>query len=123
MKQLFLDGMSDGLRILKVAALVAIPVAMLLFHVWTRYQITDLGYEVASQTRTHRELIEEQRKLSIEATFQGRSDRVLALAKEKFGLEPLKPAQIIQVNHVALSADPAGEETLAKHAALEMNRR
>lgn len=98
MKRMLFDGVSDGFRIAKVLVVVAIPVALLLFHVWNQFRITQLGYEVAQQTHEHRELIEEQRKLSIEATFQGRSERVLSLAREKFGLEPLEPEQVIQVD-------------------------
>ncbi|WP_162687569.1 cell division protein FtsL [Bradymonas sediminis] len=117
------ESAADGLRILRVVALVAIPVAMLFFHVWTRYQITDLGYEVAEQTRTHRQLIEEKRKLSIEAAYQGRNDRVLALAREKFGLEELQPSQVIQVEQFAHSDAKQDQDAPQKHAALELSRR
>lgn len=123
MKKMLMGSAADGLRILRVVALIAIPVAMLFFHVWTRYQITDLGYEVAEQTRTHRELIEEKRKLSIEAAYQGRNDRVLALAREKFGLEELQPSQVIQVEQFAQNEPAADQKASAKHAALELNRR
>lgn len=118
-----MGSVADGLRILRVVALIAIPVAMLFFHVWTRYQITDLGYEVAEQTRTHRALIEEKRKLSIEAAYQGRNDRVLALAREKFGLEELQPSQVIQVDHFGDPDVTLEHDASAKHAALELSRR
>jgi cell division protein FtsL len=101
MKKWLLDGMGDGFRIFKVLVLVAIPVGILLFHVWGQFRITKLGYEVAEQTTEHRSLIEEQRKLTIEATFQGRSERVLSMAKERFGLEPMQPEQVIQVDQHA----------------------
>lgn len=123
MKKMLMGSLADGLRILRVTALIAVPIAMLFFHVWTRYQITDLGYEVAEQTRTHRQLIEEQRKLSIEATFQGRSDRVLGLAREKFGLQELQPSQVIQVEQLAQNDAPESKDASAQHAALELNRR
>lgn len=113
MKQWLLDGVGDGLRILKVLVIVAIPVAFLLFHVFNQYRITQLGYEVAEQTREHRDLIEDRRKLSIEATFQGRSERVMTVAKEKFGLEPLRPEQVVQVTTTEESAS-------AEQAALDL---
>lgn len=108
MKKWMFDGMGDGVRVLKVLVIVAIPVCILLFHVWNQFRITKLGYEVAEQTREHRELIEERRTLSIEATFQGRSERVLSVAKERFGLEPLEPEQVIQLDRTAF--DGASEE-------------
>src|SRR5690554_2461460 len=121
MKKMLKESAADGLRILRVVALVAIPVAMLFFHVWTRYQITDLGYEVAEQTRTHRQLIEEKRKLSIEAAYQGRNDRVLALAREKFGLEELQPSQVIQVEQFAHNDAKQDQDAPEKHASLELS--
>lgn len=123
MNKFVMDSVADGLRVLRVVALIAIPVAMLFFHVWTRYQITDLGYEVAEQTHKHRQLIEEKRKLSIEAAYQGRNDRVLALAREKFGLEQLQPSQVIQVEQFAHKEALSEPDGPSKHAALELNRR
>ena len=108
------EGLGDGVRVLKVLVVVAIPVCILLFHVWNQFRITELGYEVAAQTREHRELIEDRRKLSIEATFQGRSERVLTVAKERFGLEPMQPEQVIQIDQKAFGG--ASEE----QAALEL---
>jgi cell division protein FtsL len=110
MKRWLSEGWADGLRILKVLAIVSIPVALLLFHVWNQYRITDLGYEVSEQAREHRTLIEEHRKLSIEATFQGRSERVLTVARERFGLEPIEPRQVIEVESSADAEVPAAEQ-------------
>jgi cell division protein FtsL len=116
MKKWLLGGMGDGFRIFKVLVLVAIPVGILLFHVWGQYRITKLGYEVAEQTSEHRSLIEEQRKLTIEATFQGRSERVLTVAKERFGLEPMHPEQVIQVE------PNAADGTSGEQASLDLVR-
>ncbi len=113
MKDLLSKGLSDGLQILKVLAIVSIPVALLLFHVWTQFRITQLGYEVAEETTEHRGLIEEQRKLSIEATFQGRSERVLTVAREHFGLEPVHPEQVVEIDMLA-------DEQPAEQAALQL---
>lgn len=107
--------LGDAWRVGWLLALVGLPVAMLLFHVWTQFRITSLGYEVAAQTREHRSLIEERRKLSIEATYQGRSERMLAVAEEQFGLRPLVPEQVIEV------AKPEVDGDRRAHAALEMN--
>lgn len=120
MKEVMWKAVEDGLRILKVAVVVAIPALLLLSHVWTRYQITELGYEVAAQTRLHRQLIEEQRKLSIEAALQGRSERVVARAREQFGLVEVRPEQIVEVSAADLARAPRDAD-LAQHAALEIH--
>lgn len=112
------DASKDVWRVVSIVALICVPAAILFFHVWTQYQITSLGYEVAEQTREHRQLIEEHRKLSIEASYQGRTERVLSVAQDRFGLQPMQPEQVVPVNMQRVSDDTA--TTVAEHAALEV---
>lgn len=91
------DSLNDALTMAKVGVIIAIPMSFFIFHVYTHYRIADLGYQVAEVTREHREMLEEHKKLSIEAAIQGRSDRVESLARERFGLEYLRPEQLITV--------------------------
>ena len=112
------DAFRDIWRVTRIVGLVCIPVAILLFHVWTQYQITSLGYEVAEQTREHRELIEEHRKLSIEATYQGRTERVLSVAQDQFGLQPMQPEQVVPVDIQRASGEDDAKS--AEHAALQV---
>lgn len=121
MKLSLKEMISDSWKVLKIVVLVGVPVAMLLFHVWTQYRITKLGYEVAEQTEEHRELIEEQRKLSIEATYQGRTERVLSVATERFGLQPMEPEQVVSVDRATVEESGSAEsDERAEHAALEI---
>ena len=119
MKMSIQDIASDVWKVLRVVVLVGLPVGLLLFHVWTQYRITKLGYEVAEQTDRHRDLIEEQRKLSIEATYQGRTERVLSVARDRYGLEPLQPEQVVSVED-APSENGANDAERTEHAALEI---
>ena len=95
--QLF-DAARDAFRIGKVAAIVAVVVALLLYHVWNQYQITHLGYQISEQTHQHHKLMQQNRKLSIEAAYQGRTERMLSVAKKHFGLQPIRPEQVIEVD-------------------------
>ncbi|MGM0556259.1 MAG: cell division protein FtsL [Myxococcota bacterium] len=113
------DTIKDVWRVARIVGLVCIPVAMLMFHVWTQFQITSLGYEVAEQTREHRELIEQNRKLSIEATYQGRTERVLSVAQEQFGLQPMQPEQVVPVDIQRASGDDESTQS-SEHAALQV---
>lgn len=107
----------------KVAALVAVPAAMLLAHVWTQFRITKLGYEISEETGRHGELEDEQQKLRIEATVEGQREEISEVARERFGLEPVEPEQILTVEAAPNSPDDEteGEETLdeTEHATLE----
>lgn len=113
------DTLKDVWRVARIVGLVSIPVAILLFHVWTQFQITSLGYEVAEQTREHRQLIEENRKLSIEATYQGRTERVLSVAQDQFGLQPMQPEQVVPVDIQRASGDD-DDAASTEHAALQV---
>lgn len=98
MKQWIYGWLSNASVVAKVLAVVAVPTALLLFHVWNQYRITDLGYQIAEVTEEHRQLLEENKKLTVEAGIQGRSDRVSQLAQQQFGLQETRSDQIITVD-------------------------
>jgi cell division protein FtsL len=87
----------DLLRVLGVMLAVGAPVAILLTHVHHQYEITRLGYEISQVTRDHRALLETNKKLRVEAAIQGRSERITTVARERFGLEIIRPEQIVLV--------------------------
>jgi len=93
-RQRIKSAAGDVWRIFAIAATVAAVVGVLFFHVWTQYRITQLGYRIADVTHRHRKLLEENRKLTIEAAVQGRTERMSALARARFGLRPVRPEQI-----------------------------
>ena len=97
MKQWLSEFFGNAAVVSKVLLVVAIPTSLLLFHVWNQYRITEMGYELAEVTSEHRDLMEENKKLSVEARLQGRSDRVSEVARNQFGLEAMRPGQIITV--------------------------
>lgn len=87
----------DTVTILQISAMMAIPTALLLTHVSNQYKITELGYQIAQVTSEHRGLLEENKKLTVEARVQGRSDRMAQMARRDFGLVEARPEQIITV--------------------------
>ncbi|WP_158542358.1 cell division protein FtsL [Lujinxingia litoralis] len=95
MKSMMLRALRDLGEVCKVLVVVGVPGALLLFHVWQEYQITQAGYAIAEVTQEHRDLLEEHKRLTVEATMHGRADRVALTAREQFGLEPARPEQII----------------------------
>lgn len=92
------EWIRDALLVVKIVAIIAIPTALLVYHVWNQYRITQVGYEIASVTSEHRSLLEENKKLTVEARIQGRSDRVSALARTHFGLQETRPEQVITLD-------------------------
>lgn len=101
----------DGVVVAKVVMILAIPTTLLVFHVWNQYRITDLGYRIAEVTTEHRQLLEENKRLTVEAGIQGRSDRVSQVARRQFGLQEPRPEQIIAI-------DLHNDEGPTEHAAL-----
>lgn len=118
MQEKVLDTLKDLGKIGSVGLAVALVCSVLMFHVWNRYQITHLGYEIARVTKEHRDLVEQNRKLSIEVAVQGRTERMTEVARARFGLQPMRPEQI---QPVALKAsDSSNSFDQERHAALDM---
>jgi len=71
-----------------VGALVAtlVVVALLLVHVWSRYRVLNLGYELSELSQEREGLLEENRRLRIELRILTRSDRLEPLAERQLGL-------------------------------------
>lgn len=110
-----IDLGEDLLRLLLVTAVVAAPVALLMSHLQTQYEIAQTGYDIAQVTREHRELVEAHKKLRIEAAVQGRTERMNTLARQRFGLMPARPEQITIIE----DADERPEGApLQQHASL-----
>lgn len=93
-----LDWLNNATVIAKVLIVVAIPTSLLLLHVWNQYRITELGYEIAEVTSEHRQLLEKNKKLTVEARIQGHSERVSEVAQKQFGLQQAHPNQVIIIN-------------------------
>ena len=74
-------------------------------------QVVKLGYEMTSLHRERRSLMEERRKLTLEAAVSTRSDRMEQVARETVGLEPLRPDQIIIVRVDDAPAEAAERPT------------
>lgn len=101
--RLFRDLALDVARVLGALAAVAAPIVILAVHVSNQYRVVELGYDVAAVTREHRQLIERQKKLRLEAAVQGRASRLTDVARRTHGLVPAKPSQILIVDVVDVS--------------------
>ena len=104
--------LKDAILVSKVFVLVAIPTSLLLLHVSNQYRITEVGYEIADVTGEYRQLLEENKKLTVEARVQGRSERVAEVGRRQFGLEETRPEQVITV-------ELESPRNIEEHAALD----
>ena len=102
----------DATRVALWTVMISLVGAMLMFHVWNQYRITEAGYEIARVTAEHRKLLERNKLLSIEAAVVGRTERLTTVAKQRYGLQPVAPEQVREVR--LIEDEP--------HAALEVAR-
>lgn len=105
MKSRYAEMLSDAFTMGRIALGVMLPASALIWHVWHEYRIVHLGYEIAAVTQEHRNLLEENKKLSVEAAILGRSDRVTGVAREQFGLQLARPDQITVLENGTQDAD------------------
>lgn len=118
MRQFIAETARDMAHILLLMACVAIPAAILMNHIHTQYQITQAGYDIAKVTRKHRRLMEDNKKLAIEAAVQGRTERMTNMARDQFNLEPTRPEQIYVISLDEDQQSQANPKKRPGHAAL-----
>lgn len=117
MKEKVFETLKDFGKIVSLGCAVTLICSVLMFHVYNRFQITHLGYEIARVTKEHRELVEQNRKLSIEVAVQGRTERMTEVARARFGLQPMQPEQIQPVLMQAQAQSDSFDQE--RHAALD----
>ena len=67
------------------------------FYIWQRFQYIRLGFEVATRRAELQVLERRLEPLQVEADFLSRPERIDALARDKLGLVPPVPSQVIVV--------------------------
>jgi len=68
-----------------------------LFYVWQRYQFTKLGFEVARLRERKAQLEAQLEPSQVEVDYLSRLERIDALARQRLGMRPPEPGQIIVV--------------------------
>ncbi len=68
-----------------------------LFFVWQRFQFVRLGFEVSELRQRSAQLREAIEPLTVEAEYLARPERIESLARQRLGLRPPRPSQIIVV--------------------------
>jgi cell division protein FtsL len=79
-------------------AVCAVFAGTLLHYLRMRHEVYRLGYEVADLTEEHSHLLEENRRLKVEAAFQSSAERLEAEALQRLGLRPTEPDQVVQAS-------------------------
>ena len=85
-------------RLLPMFLFLALVLAISLFIVWSRLQVVNLDYDIASLESSLRQLQHESQQLKLEAASLKRLDRIEKLARKELGLGFPTPQQIIPVD-------------------------
>jgi cell division protein FtsL len=94
----------DGARLLRTVrgwvvkralALGIVLVALCMGQVWLRLQVTRLGYQLSDARQMQLRLEHERRELEIELATLRVPDRIDALARERLGMVPPRPGQVV----------------------------
>ena len=68
----------------------------LLRYLEQRHEVYRLGYEMSALTQEHDLLLEENRRLVVEAALQSSAERLEEEAYQRLGLRPTEASQILQ---------------------------
>jgi cell division protein FtsL len=92
----------DGVRVLargrplrRALVLGAVLIGLCLAQVWLQLQVTRLGYELSDARRVQLRLEHERRELEIELATLRAPGRIDALARERLGMTPPRPGQVV----------------------------
>lgn len=69
--------------------------AVALLHVWVRLRVIQLGYALATASKVHSHLEQENRELKLELATLTSPERLQRMAKERLGLTEPEKNQVI----------------------------
>jgi cell division protein FtsL len=90
-----LVGRGDLVWVALVTVVCALFVVTLLRFLGHRQEVYRLGYEVAELTRQHSLLLEENRRLTVEAAVQSNAERLEHEALERLHLRQMRAEQVV----------------------------
>ncbi len=68
-----------------------------LVYVWSRIQVIQVGYEISNAMKAGRELVEESKRLRVEAATLKSYSRIERIAAEELGMIKPGPSQVIVI--------------------------
>ncbi len=68
-----------------------------LVYVWSRIQVIQVGYEISNAMKAGRELVEENKRLRVEAATLKSYSRIERIAAEELGMMKPGPGQVIVI--------------------------
>lgn len=77
--------------------IMALFIAELLVYTWSRLQCIQIGYEMTAEGKLHAELLGVEKNLNIELARLKSPKRISQIARERLGLAPPSPEQIISI--------------------------
>lgn len=92
-----LVGNSDICWVVGATLVCALFVAVLLRFLSMRHVVYQLGYELAALTHEHSRLLEENRRLVVEAAVHSNEEQLESRAIEMLGLRPTVSEQVVPV--------------------------
>lgn len=85
-------------NLLPVLGFIALLLAVSLFFVWSRVQVTGLEYEISRIESDLRDARKETSQLRLEAASLSSPERIERVARQKLGLHLPEPEQVVTVN-------------------------
>lgn len=85
----------DIVRFLMVCMVMLMVVSI--FHVWSRFRLIELNLQIGDASRQMKELVQEQKRLNLEAESLRTPARIEAISKGELGMMVPKDDQIVQV--------------------------
>ena len=98
------------------ALLLLIPITgSLIFHLWVRGQITDMGYKIQALSQLEESLTRTQEKLIVKEEILQSPERIDRIARVRLGMSPLRPDQVLSPRMPPVPIDYSEIAMLNRH--------
>lgn len=86
-----------GKTALPMACAISLLVASLIFMVWSRFQVTYLGYQISQAINEQKQLMNRNKELKIEGASLRSLSRIESIATSQLGLTSPEPQQMVHL--------------------------
>ncbi len=83
--------------LIKLLVLGGFVVALALFYTWSRVQIVQLGYEINELKIEHQNLMDQNKRLTMEISLVKSPENLRNTVSQKLGMELPKLGQIVEI--------------------------
>lgn len=86
-----------GRAVFTLSLAVSLLVGSLIFLVWSRFQVTNVGYQISRAKDEQKQLLNRNKELTVEGASLKKLSRIESVARGRLGLTNPEPEQMVHL--------------------------